>query len=99
QRTAPAICPDPAVGVLRRHAAGGGVWRAVRFLLDTAGIGRGMDLRPALHPHRHHPQLWPVHCNPTLADDDNPQMADTFHRARSALWPCLDRASDPPVGL
>ena len=55
-RTAPAICPDPDVGILCRDAAGGGNRPAVR-LLDAAGFGRGLDLRHALHPRRHHPQL------------------------------------------
>ena len=95
-RTASAICPDAAVGVLRRHAARGGDRRAVR-LLDAAGLGRGMDLRHALHPCRHHPQLRSVHCGPAVA---TPRPANGG-RASSLLdllyGLVLDRDSDPPA--
>ena len=92
-RTAPAICPNPDLGVLRRHAAGGGDRPVVR-LLDAADLGRGLDLRHALHSCRHHPQLRQVPGRAALADRD-PQMAHAVRAARSAVRPVLDRDPDP----
>ena len=46
---------NPDVGVLCRDAAGGRDRPVVRFLEEPSG--GGLDLRHALHPCRHHPQL------------------------------------------
>ena len=92
-RIAPAICPDPDIGLLCRHAAGGRDRPAVR-LLDAADLGRGLDRRHALHPCRHHPQLPPIPRRAALARRDA-QVADPVRAARPALRPVLDRDPDP----
>ena len=93
-RVAPAICPDPGVGVLCRHAAGGCDRRAVRHL-DAAGVGGGLDRRHALRPRRHHSQLQPVPRGEALARR-HAQMANAICGARPALRSVLDRGPGPP---